>query len=282
MTDTDDVKNLEAEIVEEVADDEGELIIEIEGEESSASKEEAELLTELEDDSPVIRKLRNKLKEDSKRAAEAERKLEQIEKDKVQAESNAQLPELGVKPTMESCEYDAEVFEAKLIEWNGKKAAHDTKKAELDAQAAEGRKLFDTKLQTYKEASIKLGVADFKEAEETVLKVLDVNQQGIIVAYAKDPAKLAYVLGKNPAVLAKLAAIQDPIQYAIEVRELENRLKTTRKPSTEPEKKLSGGAKVTGATDAKLDALRKEAEKSGDYTKVSAHKAELRRREAAK
>jgi len=51
---------------------------------------------------------------------------------------------------------------------------------------------------------------------------------------------------------------------------------TNRKPATAPEKVLTGTGSTSGSVDSTLDKLRAEAEKTGDYTKVTAYKRKLK------
>jgi hypothetical protein len=67
------------------------------------------------------------------------------------------------------------------------------------------------------------------------------------------------------------------VKFAFAVSKLESQLKVTnRKPATTPEKVLTGTGSTSGSVDSTLDKLRAEAEKTGDYTKVTAYKRKLK------
>ena len=106
--------------------------------------------------------------------------------------------------------------------------------------------------------------------------LFDQTQQGIIVHGAKDAAVLAYAIGKNPEKAKELAAIKDPIAFAFAVSKLEEQVKvSTRKPSAKPEGVLTSTARGS-SMDNHLEKLRAEAERTGDYTKVSAYRRQMK------
>ena len=196
--------------------------------------------------------------------------------------THEQAVTLGPKPTLESCDYDAELLEQKLDAWYETKKTADEQKAEQErAQKAE-RDAWQTKLSTYQQAAAKLKVSDFKDAEDTVSDILSVTQQGVILSGADKPELLIYALGKAPKRAKELAAITDPVKFAFAVAKLETQLKVTprSKPPT-PERRVSGAVSVAGSSDAQLEKLREEARKTGDMSKVNAFNRDLRRKQGA-
>jgi len=185
---------------------------------------------------------------------------------------------LEPKPTLESFEYDTAKFEYELEKWYAKKVKFDevqnNKKRELEAQKQD----WENKLSSYNTNKAELNLPDYEEAETNVENVLSVSQQGIIVQGAENPALLVYALGKSSKKLKELSEIKDPIKYAVAIAKLETKLKMTKskKSKPTPEKILSSGASTSGIVGKELDRLRKEAEKTGDYTKVSAYKKKIR------
>lgn len=119
--------------------------------------------------------------------------------------------------------------------------------------------------------------SDFDEAEEFARDVLNQTQQGILIHAAEKPELLIYHLGTNPQKAKELAAITDPIQFAFAAAKIDAQIKmTARKPSTSPERKPSGSASLSGTVNSKLESLRAEAERTGDYTKVNEYKRKLK------
>lgn len=217
------------------------------------------------------------VKEMRKQNRELKRQLRQMQQ-QAPAPGPAQI-QLGEKPTLEGVDYDTKKYEAELAAWYAKKLKIDEEADRAKAQAeAEARK-WQEKLGGYERAKIALGAEDYEDAESAVLTHLSVAQQSIIVAGAKDPALLVYALGKNPAKAASLGAIKDPVEFAFAVARLEAQLKVSeRKPATPPETRVTGTGRVSGGTDATLERLRAEAERTGDYTKVTRYKRDKLKR----
>lgn len=240
-----------------------EVVISIEGESPTPN--------EAEEKAPEwVKQLRKDHKELVKRNRELE---EQI---KVTTPVKQEVT-LGEKPTLENCDYDADKFEAELLAYQERKlkVASDekAKKEANDKINAE----WQNSLATYKEASTKLGVKNFVDAEDFVRDTLSVMQQGIVVSGASNPALVVYAIGTNPKHAQALAKITDPIKFAFAIAKLEGTLKVTKREAPQPEKAVrSGGAPISGTVDATLERLRAEAEKSGNYSKVVAYKNQLK------
>ena len=111
---------------------------------------------------------------------------------------------------------------------------------------------------------------DFDEAEEIARDTLTPIQQNMIIAGADNPELLIYHLGKYPQKAKELAGITDPVQFAFKAGKIDAQLKVQqRKPSTSPERKPSGSAPLNGVVDSTEVALRKEADATGNRTKLN-------------
>ena len=219
---------------------------------------------------PVIRSMRQKLKDQKARIKELEQAT--VENKAVEA------VQLGEKPTLESVDYDSDKFETALLEWNATKRDMDAKKTAKAEREEAAQSRYMDRLDTYQKAKVSLGAKDFDDAEEVVRESLNTAQQSIIVANAKRPEILIYALGKNPDMLKGLAAEQDLASFAFKLGQMESGMKVTgmsKKPT--PEKRLKGGGTPPmGSGSKKLEQLRTEAEKTGDYSKVTAYKKQMR------
>lgn len=203
-----------------------------------------------------IRELRKTNRESKRRIKELEEKLNGGKPSSAPA-----TPE--PKPTLADHDYDADAYEAAMTDWLDKK------------RETEGA--WKTKLSAYAEGKSKLKVSDFDEAEEAAVDLLDNTQQALIIDRAKNPALVIYALFKNPAAAKRISGIKDPIDFCFAVAEMEKGMKTeTRKPAAAPERKISGAGSKAGSAESKLDKLRAEAEKTGDFTKVIAYKKAMR------
>ncbi|QTP32814.1 hypothetical protein B7759_01392 [Burkholderia glumae] len=215
-----------------------------------------------------------------KRIAEQTRIIKQYEAKEKQVAQPAQTPKLGPKPTLQEFDYDEGKYDAALDKWYETKRAVDAAEAE-QRQALEKREAANrARLESYANAASTLKVKDFKDSEDEVVSALSVEQQGILLAGAKNPALLVYALGRYPAKLQQLAQIEDPVRFAFEAAYLEKELKVTPRTATKPapEGRVSSaaGAPAAGGGEKKLEQLRAEAEKTGDYSKVIAYKKQLK------
>lgn len=180
---------------------------------------------------------------------------------------------LGNKPKLEEYAYDEDQYAEALDIWYDRKAQVEKRKAEVDAEQQKTQEQIQAVVNSYNEKKQQLKVRDFDDAESELTDKLSVQQQGLILEGADNPALMVYALGKNKARLDELAKITNPAKFAFAVAKLETQMKqSTRKAAVAPEKTITGGASTSGTTDTTLDRLRKEAEKTGDYSKVVQYK----------
>lgn len=216
------------------------------------------------EDSDLVRHLRNELREKAKRLAELEKGRQ------------PQAIEVGPKPTLADCEYDEEAYEQKLDAWKDRKAQAERAETEAEKANREVREAWQRELQSHEAKRAALQFPDVQEAEETATAALSDVQQAVIVKVADNSALLLYSLGKHPAKLAELSQITDPLKMAAAVARLEGGLKVMpKRRAAEPEEIVTGNAGVSRGTDKELERLEKEAERTGDRTKLIAYKRRL-------
>jgi hypothetical protein len=218
-----------------------------------------------------VRNLRTK-------AREQERELRELRKLRDGVEQQKQT-QLGPKPTLEACDYDADLFERRLDAWKERKAVADRQAAEARETEAKRQEYFNSKFEAYstRKAEVIGKIKDFADVEETVLHALDDTQRGVVLAHAKDPALLLYAIGKDEKRLQELAKLSDPVEFIFAVARMETQMRTqSRKPQSAPEKSVKGSASTTGS-DKRLDQLYDEAARTGDLNKVRAYKASLKK-----
>lgn len=227
-----------------------------------------------EDQAPApdwVRELRKKNREDQRVIRELQEQLRRTQQAEVKPLT------LGKKPALEDFEYDTEKYETELAGWYERKRQHDDTAAKYEADAAAANAAWQAKLAGYGAAKAALKVKDFEDAEAATQDALTVVQQGIILQGADNPAVIVYALGRNPAKLAELSKITDPVKFSFAVAKLEKDLKvTTKKQAPPPERVIQGTGRVSGTVDSKLDQLREQAAKTGDYSKVAAYKLQKR------
>lgn len=188
---------------------------------------------------------------------------------------------LGKKPVLEDYEWDAAKFTQALDDWYARKQQLEVKQREQQTKEEREQAAWQAKLNAYEESKAKLAVEDYEEAESFIKDTFSVTQQAVIVKSSKNPAQLVYVLSKYPSKAKEFASITDPVEFAWAMSELETKVKVDRKNGTtpRPESIPSGsgtGISSTTSSDAKLDKLRAEAERTGDYSKVVAYKKQRR------
>ena len=226
-------------------------------------------------DSSVIRDMRKKLK-----AAERENRRLQEER---QVKAETKLPALGKKPELQDFDYDEDEFEEALLKHADLKRQHDAEAEKIKVRQENLQKTYDKRLSTYRGRVEEL-VADapeIEEAEETVRAAFDRSQQTVLIQAAEDPAVMVLALGQRPKILEKLKAIDDPVILAATIARMEKDLTVkgskSMKTKPKPERRVkSGSGKTGGVGDTKLERLRAEAAKTGDMTKVTQYKRELR------
>lgn len=267
----DDVIEQEEEVLDEVVTDEpqeeeGEVVITI-GDEAAPAEEETAAAPEW------VKELRKNHREAQRTIRELQDKL------KSSAGSEPETVQLGKKPSLESCEYDADKYETELASWYDRKRLADEQEAKANAAVEEANKAWQSKLDSYNQAKASLKVRDFAEAEDVVREALSPLQQSAIVKLAKRPELVIYALGSRPEKAKELAAIKDPAEYIYALAQLEKDLKVSngRTPPPPPERTPArGNASISSTVDSTLERLRAEAEKTGDLSKVMEYKRNKR------
>jgi len=219
-----------------------------------------------------IKELRAHTKKQSKKIFLLEEELAKVKA----PQSVAPIAQVSHKPKIEDFDYDTELYEGAMDAWYNEQQIvrqqelirqKDTEKQQQEATSI---------MKRYSDNKQKLRVPDYDLAEEKIRESFNIDQQNIMLKFANDSALLIYAIGKNKAKIDELSSIKDPILFALTMSEFEKKLKVEkRRPSTSPERVIVGsGAKLSN--DMHLDALRREAAKTGDYTKVYKYKKQTK------
>lgn len=188
-----------------------------------------------------------------------------------------QAIEVGEKPTLAGCDYDEDAYEAALDQWKERKAKAEAQKTEAEQAARQAQDAWAEEVQGHIAKKAALGFKDVQEAEDTALASLSDIQQAVIVKAASNSAMVIYALGKHPAKLAELSKITDPIKLAVAVTKLEGKMSVKKRGGPpEPERIARGSAPVSAGTDKHLERLEKEADRTGDRTKLIAYRQKLK------
>lgn len=250
------------------ADDTDEVLITI-GDPPSESTDDPQ-----QQETEALRNLRKAHREQTTRIRELERQLKA-------GGSKTTEVELGEKPKMsdKDINFDEDVFEQRLDEWKQRKQAHDDRQRQAQEAQKKADDAWQERLAAFNTQKSVLKVKDFEDAEGEAFAALSEVQRAVILHGAENAAHLVYALGKNPAELKRIAAITEPVKFAFAIAKLEDKVKvTTRKPPPAPERVVRGSQ--VGGADRRLEQLRAEAAKSGNFTKVIAYKRELAAKKA--
>lgn len=261
-----EVEALDDVVTDEPQEEEGEVVITI-GDEAAPVEEETAAAPEW------VKDLRKSHREAQRTIRELQDRL------KSSAGSETEAVQLGKKPSLESCEYDADKYETELASWYDRKRLADEQEAKANAAVEEANKAWQSKLDNYNQAKASLKVRDFAEAEDVVREALSPLQQSAIVKLSKRPELVIYALGSRPEKAKELAAIKDPAEYIYALAQLEKDLKVSngRTPPPPPERTPArGNASISSTVDSTLERLRAEAEKTGDLSKVMEYKRNKR------
>lgn len=175
------------------------------------------------------------------------------------------------RPTLEECGFDDEAYARRVEEYVVAQAEVRARAAAQEAARKAEEDDYSERHGRYTAAKSALKVDGFGEAEEAVREALSREQQSILIRNLDDPAKMVYALGRSPKALAELAKVRDLDRFAYRLAKIEGEIKVTQKAPPPVESKLKGGAGATVATgtlSAQLAAAEKEAERTGDRTKV--------------
>ena len=221
------------------------------------------------------------------RKAEAQAKAE-VARLKRELEARSQPAgdaEPGPEPTLEECGYDEDLLKqkhAKYLKDLDRKAEADREKAKrADVERAATQKLMDSYGTKKAEWSARVTAEKYAEAENTVAARLKPDAQDVILKVAKDPAKVVLMLGQRPELLEGLAGETDRDRFVAKLVELEGKIMVKKKGTQAPPPEESvRGSGATGAAGSTLERLRAEAEKTGNYDKVSAFHRKQREKSA--
>lgn len=215
-----------------------------------------------------------------KKEREARKRIKELEAQVQQAKPTEKPIEVGPKPKLADFDYDEDQFESAVEQWHERKRQVDQQQASKRAEEEKAQQAWQSKMQSYEERrqTVASKVRDFEEVEEAAKDKLTPTQQGILIHAAENPELIMYHLGKNPNKAKELAEITDPIQFAFAAAKLDSQMKIqTRKPSTQPERKPSGSAGLSGVVDQKLAQLEAKAAKTGDRTELIKYKKSLQK-----
>lgn len=226
----------------------------------------------------TIREMREALKEAKRKNRELEQKL---------TTTAPPEPELGEKPKLADFDYDDERYDEALLAWNERKRQVDAQKAEREELARQEEQEYQERLAAYHAEKAKLGVKDFDEIEEAARGVLPKAVQSVIVDVSKHAPVTILALVRNPQLVDTLLGsakgrgdkltTRDLIQITARLKDMEAKMRVTSRTKPAPEKRIAstGGASVPKTSEKQLAKLREEAQRTGDFSKVTAYRRQM-------
>jgi len=201
--------------------------------------------------------------------------------DRIKAANPVEQVTLGTKPSLETCDFDTNVYESQLEQWYARKRESEDRERVIQQQQQAEQQAWQAKVNNYASSKQTFGATDYDEAEALVNDTFSIAQQGILLQGSENPVQLIYALGKNPKKAKELAELKDPVQFSFAVAKLETRITVEKKKSTPPppERRVSGTGAMSGTVDSSLERLRADAAKTGDFTKVLAYKNQLKNKQ---
>lgn len=189
--------------------------------------------------------------------------------------ATAALPK---EPELEDYDYDADRFKQAWKDWNNKAAQAKAKEEAAKSEQTAAEQSWNARLAEHEAGKAKIGVADYQDCEDLVRESLDATQYGILLSVSDNSNLMMVGLGRNHEKLDNLSSIKDPAKFIKELTKLEMNLKTTKRaPATKPESRPQlGSVGKSQGSQATLDKLRADADKTGDRSKVVAYMRQMR------
>ena len=213
-----------------------------------------------------------------KKAREAER-----ERDELKAKLTAPQPAPTLPPEPDladaDVQFDKDLFKRKWAKWNEAKAEVDAHQAKAKTEQAEIDREWALSRDRYEKSrtEIKTKVPSYDAIEAQVARQFSQQQQAFLMGATDDTAKVVLALSQHPDKAKELAAIKSLPKFTRALVELEKSMTvkdSTKKPKAPPEKSIASAGSSPAASN--LEALEKQAEKTGDYSKVFAEKRRLK------
>jgi len=212
----------------------------------------------------------------------------ELEKNRILSESQSPAPAKAVAPDpddFDGGEYDPD-FVAKRDAYESNRYEQISEnqfqkqraRAEQEAQDRAKDEAVRVSQQKHYDKVESMKIKGYAEAEDKVIESLGYDTVNVLIQKFKNPHVLFYYMGKNQGEMEYSAnlAKSDPLQFVIHMAQLEKELqvKTKSKTAPNPDTPLEGGV-PTNKSDAKLDKLRDEAQRTGDMSKLMAYKQGL-------
>jgi hypothetical protein len=220
------------------------------------------------DETPLIKQLRGQIRDLSRKANRTQDSGVSVDPE----------PVIPAKPNLEALDWDQDRFDAEYDKREAAMAAQAEWKVR-QAQREQQRKAFDDEqARSIDQQRNALGVSDYEARAASVKETLSDQQLAILVAAADNPAQLIYALGRSQSRLDQIAGQDNLAKFAAMVGRMEKDIRVSKRKPAAVETGVRGATAplASGGVDKKLERLEKEAEATGNRSKIQAYKRELR------
>lgn len=215
---------------------------------------------------PLVKRLRDQIRERDKRIATMAKRPAAVEDDPE--------PSIPARKRLEDFDYDQDRFDdhddlrtaalTKHAEWKVRQVTRQieqSRESEMQARQIEQQRRA-------------LRVGDYEEFAEKVRERLSEQQLAVLVQASDNPAQMIYALGRSEGKLEQLAAQDNLARLAALVGKLEKDIKVTKRKAPPPEGIVRGATASTaiGGVDREEQRLEKLAENTGDRSQLLAYR----------
>lgn len=216
-----------------------------------------------EEETPVIKRLREQNRELAKKL----RQRNALQNDDADPE-----PVVPEEPSIEDFDFDPDRFATANRAYNKAKDDHREWERREDQRKSTRSQQQDDRARKIEQQKSALGVRDFDARASEVKDRLSDAQLAILIEGADNPAQMIYALGRSPTRLEMLAGEENMAKFAVAVGRLEKDIKVSKKaPAPVESGRVRGATASLAVGDKELERLEKEAERTGDRSKIVAY-----------
>lgn len=230
---------------------------------------------EQEEEPELVKKLRDQIRE-------RDRKLAQFRRSPAAVDDDPE-PQVAERPrSVADFDYDEDRFNAAVDDHIAAKEEHSAwKLRQSDRESARNAAQAEQTKRVEQQKNA-LGVADYDTRAASVKEALTDAQLAILINGADNPAQLIYALGRSQTRLSMLAGEESLARFAVMLGKMEKEIKVTKRTAPAPEQMVRGAtATLTQSDDKYLAKLEKEADRTGDRSRVIAYRREQREKKQA-
>jgi len=220
---------------------------------------------------PLVKRLRNELRE-------RDRKIKQMRRGPAPSNDADPEPQVPDRPrSVADFDYDEDRFNEALDDHLAKKDEHAAWKARDEKRKSQRSEQEAEQGRQIEQQRKALGVGDYEVKAGLVRDRLSDAQMAILINGADNPAQMIYALGRSESRLDMLSGEENLAKFAVMLGKMEKDIKVTKRNAPAPESRVRGAsASIAVGSDKQLERLEKDAERTGDRSKLIAYKAQKR------